>query len=412
MRHSGQSAVRVYAEHAHRVTATFDADGRTRRSVVRRFGACVDVHEPSGGVTHRFADGDDLLACPPVPLAAAVVAECRRVQALPLADLTIDAAAELRALAVTTGATITWGAAHRQVAAGDAGAVTHDDRLVRTVEVSISGGTHVLRGAVSIEDLAVAVEHVRDRQAVPLLDRVPGGCDIVLPPGRAGAFFHELVGHPMEADVVASGTSYLGRRIGHRVAPDWFSVLDGGGVADHGYRAAVDDEGTRCRTATLVHSGVVGEPLTDLVSAAARGTAPTGHGRRLDYRHMALPRMSHTCATVGDHAGATDSGGPAIEPLGLQLRLMSLSTGDFVFRARGPILRGDDGAVHRLPPLLLSGNGLTVLAALAPGPPGTAEYCRATGGCGKLGQFPLLVSFANAGLRLPAGTVGVKAADG
>jgi TldD protein len=53
-----------------------------------------------------------------------------------------------------------------------------------------------------------------------------------------------------------------------------------------------------------------------------------------------------------------------------------------------------------------------VLAQLQPGPARIAESCRATGGCGKLGQFPLLVSFANAGFVLPAGSVRIEVDDG
>jgi TldD protein len=423
------SDVRVFAEHSHLVRQVFRPDGAAERSVRRRLGACVDLHDPAGGVVHRFADGADLLREPPVPLAPAVRHECRRVQSLPLETLQPDTAQQLSALARQVGATLTWAAAHHQVACGDASAVHHDERWLSTVEVSLPDGTPGARHTRAVAwdghvaPIAAAAEQLRQLQALARRDTVPAGCDLVLPPGRAGAFFHELVGHPMEADVMASGTSYLGRRLGERVAPAWLTVLDGATLARHGYRAAVDDEGTPCGTAAPLRNGVVTDRLTDLATARVLGLPPTGHGRRLDYRHLAIPRMSHTCAivepttggaTLGTTGSRTATGGDDrwIEPLGLQLHTMSVLTGEFVFHARAAMICTSEGPAMRLPAVRLAGSGLRILAAIRPGPDGVGEYCRATGGCGKLGQAPLLVSFANAGLRIPAGTVSLDVNGG
>ncbi|WP_405646274.1 metallopeptidase TldD-related protein [Streptomyces uncialis] len=430
---------RVFAEHSHRLRRVYRERGTDEARTERRWGACVETHDGRGHVTHRFADGADLFADRTRPVGARVAQRARGLADRPLFAPDDAADKVLRDLA-RDGTELTLGVLHQHVAAGDDAWVTVDERLWCTVEVGAraADGTHGTEvvpwpvdgdAAEGAERVGAAVAALRSRLALPLADTVPEGCDLVLDPGRAGAFFHELVGHPMEADVVASGTSYLGRRADLPVAPGWLTVVDGGGRAARGLRSAVDDEGTACRDAVLIDGGRVGEPMTDLATAGLLGTAPTGHGRRLDYRHPAIPRMTHTAALVGDAPGGTGVGdapggigsdgggrrwpvprGEWIAPLDLQLQVMNIATGAFVFRSYTPLHHGPDGTVRRLPPLDLRGDGLTVLAGLAPVTTRAVEYGRATKGCGKLGQFPLVVTFANAGVRIPSGLVGVREA--
>jgi len=234
-----------------------------------------------------------------------------------------------------------------------------------------------------------------------------GPLTVVLPPGSdAGVFFHEVCGHPMEGDVVSRGASFLARKRGERVAADFVTVADdptegSGGV---GYR--FDDEGTPARPATLVHQGRVDMPLLDLRTAQVLGLEPNGHGRRIDYRHLALPRMSHT--VVRPHHGSLESILSEVEE-GLLVsyltpRHVHLLGGDFCFHfpeAR-EIRKGQLGAFVR--PGLLRGNAAEALASIdAVGADSRTFF--GLKGCGKLDQGGLPVSFGLPTVRFSRLTV-------
>jgi TldD protein len=403
--------VRVFAENALWLRRRFSADGRVDGESSVSRGVCIDTDLPGGVTEHRIAEGhaDDTVT---------------EVLASPLFELSED---EFVLTAKRTQAEITVGVRHQHVAAGTPDAMRTAERLTTSTEVRVyepDGTSHaqVLLGGhgdiLDILDVDQAAENVRARLALPKADSLPAQADLVLLPGLAGSFFHEVVGHPMEADVVASGTSYLGSRAAQQVAPEWLSVVDGAQRAEAGYRSAIDDEGTTCRDVFLIDRGRVGEPMTDLAIAQRLGRASSGHARRQSYRHPAIPRMTHTCALVGDD---TEIAGPIPGPIagpegdwiaayGLKLQMMSVTSGDFAFRASFAVLHRADGTVSRLGPFDVTGNGLQALGAMQSHSRTVAEYGRATGGCGKLGQFPVLVSFANAGVRLPAGSVTLREA--
>ncbi|XXF76934.1 metallopeptidase TldD-related protein [Myxococcaceae bacterium GXIMD 01537] len=230
---------------------------------------------------------------------------------------------------------------------------------------------------------------------------------VVLPPGAdAGVLFHEVCGHPLEGDVVARGASYLAAKLGEPVGPEWLSVVDDPlcGPGTQGYR--VDDEGAVARKALLVHRGRVEEPLLDTEMARRLGRAPNGHGRRVSWRHYALPRMSHTA--VEPHAGRFEElvGGVARGLLvrGLTPRHVNLMTGEFSFyidEAR-ELRDGREGAF--IGPALLRGDGLSVLAGIEAVGEDRAEFFGLKG-CGKLDHGALPVSFGNPTVRIRGLTV-------
>ncbi|MGW7364411.1 metallopeptidase TldD-related protein [Streptomyces sp. NPDC054841] len=411
----------LFAEHSLRLRADVRPDGgiTTERSSNR--GMSAERHLGDGFTEHRFADDDTLLGSGRTEAGARAAEALREVQDRPVFHLTAQHRAELASIAAETGAALTLGVAQQHVAAGDPERVRTTERIVTTLEVrlTVEDGTRHGRSVLcgppgedprAVRDAAVrTAEAIRARLALPLAGELPDGADLVLLPGLAGAFFHEIVGHPLEADVVASGTSYLGERAGQRVAPGWLSVSDGGLETERGYRSPFDDEGTTCRTVRLIDRGAVGRPMTDLALAGRLGVPGSGHGRKQSYRHPAIPRMTHTAALIEPGTEVEPPAGDWIAPYGLRLDMMNIASGAFVFHAPFSLLHRADGSVARLGPLRVTGDGAQVLAGLRPYAHRVDAYLRATGGCGKLGQFPVLVSFANAGFRLPAGLVGLRA---
>jgi len=126
---------------------------------------------------------------------------------------------------------------------------------------------------------------------------------VVLAGGWGGVWLHEVVGHLLEADVAAdcSAPGALGaERIGLRVANDSINVFDDATLDAARGTTRVDDEGTPTRRNTLIEEGILTSLLTDRATACRLGLPETGNGRRQDYRHEPLPRMSNLLLGAGD----------------------------------------------------------------------------------------------------------------
>jgi len=230
-----------------------------------------------------------------------------------------------------------------------------------------------------------------------------GEWPVVLAPGHCGLFFHELCGHPLEGDVVASGTSYLGSLLGRQVGPDCLTVHDDVSSPHSSVRYALDDEGVPPTTVALVEAGVVTEPILDRASAAALRRRANGRGRRLSYRHPAIPRQAHIAVATGAGDASSLVAGIRYGLLVLRLRLrhVSIATGDFSFYVdEGRVVRhGEIG-----PPAgacLLRGNGRAALERVEAVGADVEGYLGG-GGCGKLDQGPLVVSFEQPSVRIAA----------
>jgi TldD protein len=323
---------------------------------------------------------------------------------------------------------------HQQVAVGTAQTLTIDRRTLSTTEVLAaeddawsvvvtsrrgSGGGERAEPA-ELAELAAAAETVRREAGCPPGQLPAAGFDLVLDPGRAGPLFHELVGHPLEADVVAAGASYLARADG-LVAPPWLAVTDGPAAPGEGLAALVDDEGAPVTSTSLLAAGRVAGVLGDRVAAAGGPLAieatgglriGTGHGRRLDYRHPAVSRMWHTRAWAEGIDPQEPTAPVRVHPRGLQLRWMNLLTGQAEFACAAGLIDTGEGPVRRTGPFILACRGLELLAALRPGPGPVLGSGRARKGCGKLGQFPLVTTFSSGGLWIPGEAIDVRADTG
>jgi TldD protein len=410
--------VRVFADHGTRGTRWYGPDGRLRVESTQWRGMCLQSPRRDGS-DHTFADGLDLLSGP-LRLAETATLVARQVVAGPVPGPDLAGVAQLdgwlSSLAQRCRVELTWAGYRQRVAVGTVDSLVRDERWLSTVEVADPAApgcselvqwddADVAAGKARLERAAADVRELSALQPATL-PNTP--IDVVLDPGRAGAFFHELVGHPLEADIVAARSSYLAGRSGELVAPPWLTVADGSGPAGEGLVVAVDDEGIRVRTVLLIDAGRVAGVLCDRLSGEALSLASNGHGRRLDYRHPLIPRMWHTRATCGRVAAEEPRGAVRLRPRGLRLRWMNLLTGEAEFAADEGVLDTGDGRPRRTGRCTFGLHGGTVLAALRPGSPSVRGGGRATKGCGKLGQFPVVTTFANSGLWIPGEAVDVR----
>ncbi|WJY35812.1 TldD/PmbA family protein [Streptomyces sp. P9-2B-2] len=105
---------------------------------------------------------------------------------------------------------------------------------------------------------------------------------LVIGAGASGVLAHELLGHPLEGDVVAHGLAGVDWRKGDRIGPAGLNVIDDPGFAGGWGSYAYDDEGAPAHPRQLVRDGVV----VALIEGA-------GRQRRQSFRHLPLCRMSN-----------------------------------------------------------------------------------------------------------------------
>jgi TldD protein len=142
-----------------------------------------------------------------------------------------------------------------------------------------------------------------------------GEMTVLVGPGWPGVLLHEAVGHGLEGDFNRKGTSAFSGRIGQRVAAPGVTVVDDGtlthetasdeavaGSGPGGGRRgslSIDDEGTPTQENVLIEDGILKGYMQDRLNARLMGVAPTGNGRRENYAHAPMPRMTNTFMRSG-----------------------------------------------------------------------------------------------------------------
>jgi TldD protein len=126
-----------------------------------------------------------------------------------------------------------------------------------------------------------------------------GKMDVVLAPGWPGIILHEAVGHSLEGDCNRKKTSVFSDMIGQKIAAEDVTVIDNGQIENRRGSLNIDDEGTPTSSTTLIENGVLIGYMHDRLSARIMGHKATGNGRREDYKHPPLPRMTNTYMVNG-----------------------------------------------------------------------------------------------------------------
>jgi TldD protein len=167
----------------------------------------------------------------------------------------------------------------------------------RYVHTSFSG----LKGAELLDEMEDKLA-----QAVGLAEQLlsagkvpPGTYEVVLSPGIAGLLAHEAFGHGVEADMFVKGRAKAAGYLGRRVGSERVTLHDGARAARQVGSYWFDDEGTLGGDTAIVEEGVMRSGISDLLSALALGTPPTGHGRRESFERKAYARMANTFFAAG-----------------------------------------------------------------------------------------------------------------
>jgi TldD protein len=171
-------------------------------------------------------------------------------------------------------------------------------------------------------------------------------------------------------------------------------VFDDPTGAPESLHYAFDDEGVTAEPVALIENGVVRAPLLDKLTAFRTGQASNGHGRRVSFRHPAMPRMAHTRVAAGT-SSHRDLVGDVSHGLLIQHlvpRHINLLSGDFSFfiNEAQSIENGKLG--RRTAPAILRGNAREALSRIV-GVGNNERGLLSSRGCRKGNQGPLSVSF-------------------
>ena len=195
-------------------------------------------------------------------------------------------------------------------------------------------------------------------------DYAPSGrMPVVIENGFGGVIFHEACGHLLETTSVAKGASIFADKLGEQIAHECVTAWDDGTIHGEWGSLAIDDEGAPTQRTVLIENGVLKSFMVDKLGGKKTGHAPTGSGRRQNYRFAPTSRMRNTCIAPGNSSFEEMIG--SIE-YGLYAKKMgggsvSPGTGDFNFAVVEGYMIRDGKIAEPVRGATLIGNGGDVL---------------------------------------------------
>lgn len=234
------------------------------------------------------------------------------------------------------------------------------------------------------------------KNAVPV---EPGTYTCVLAPMVTGVFAHESFGHKSESDfMLGSETMRREWALGTKVGADSLNILDSGIPEGSGY-VPYDDEGTRASETYLIKNGILTGRLHSAMTAAALDEDVTGNARAMSFEYEPIVRMTSTYIGPGSETfEALLQGAEG----GIYIPEYSHGSGMSTFTiAPAKAYRIRDGKIAEpLRVSVISGNVMETLHKID-GATKDFELCSsASGGCGKMEQWPLRVAFGGPCIRV------------
>lgn len=215
---------------------------------------------------------------------------------------------------------------------------------------------------------------------------------VILSPTTAGVFAHESFGHKSEADfMLGDETMKKEWALGKKVGSDILSIYDSGLESGSGY-VPFDDEGTKAEKTYLIKNGVLTGRLHSATTAADLGEETTGNARAVSCDFEPIVRMTSTVIEAGDKT--KDELFAAVKH-GYFIKDYKHGSGMSTFTI-APNLAYEikDGKIcDPVKIAVITGNVFETLN-LIDGVSDKSEIVSSVfGGCGKMEQFPLSVSF-------------------
>ncbi|HOT74405.1 MAG TPA: TldD/PmbA family protein [Candidatus Wallbacteria bacterium] len=220
----------------------------------------------------------------------------------------------------------------------------------------------------------------------------PGRYNVILSPMTAGIFAHESFGHKSEADFM-TGDETMKKEwaIGKKVGAPMLTICDGGNHPD-GEDTPFDDEGNIKKETFLIKKGVLSGRLHSASTAADLDEEVTGNARAVSFEFEPIVRMTNTYIKAGnmtrEELFKTVKNGIYVEKLkhGSGMSTFTLAP-SLAYEIK-------DSKIGRpLNVAVITGNVFETLNDISGLSNEIKIYSSVSGGCGKMAQYPLSVSF-------------------
>ncbi|EHS1182977.1 TldD/PmbA family protein [Vibrio vulnificus] len=127
-----------------------------------------------------------------------------------------------------------------------------------------------------------------------------GEIPVVIGNGFGGVIFHEACGHLLETTSVAKKASVFHDKMGEMIAHSAVSAVDDGTMTNEWGSIHIDDEGMETQRTQLIKDGKLTSFMVDKMGGLKTGYAPTGSGRRQNYKFAPTSRMRNTFIEEGE----------------------------------------------------------------------------------------------------------------
>ena len=191
-----------------------------------------------------------------------------------------------------------------------------------------------------------------------------GKMNVVMGAGASGILLHEAMGHAFEADFNRKGQSIFSEKMGQRICPEGINIVDDGTLSYNRGSGNYDDEGVPGEKTYMVEDGILRSYLHDRISAQFYGVAPTGNGRRENFRYNPIPRMRATYMESGnaDPEGIIASVKEGIYVDEFSNGQVKIGEGDFTFFVKSGYMIEDGRLTMPVKDINIIGNGPQALA--------------------------------------------------
>ena len=164
----------------------------------------------------------------------------------------------------------------------------------KVVQVRKGSNAHLISSV--LEELPGKAESLLDvaGHLVKAQPITPGVYDVITDPSIAGLIAHEAFGHGVEMDMFVKDRALAKEYVGKYVASPIVNMKDGAASCHSVASSFFDDDGVLAGDTQIIKDGILVTGISDLASATALGTAPTGNGRRESSRRKAYSRMTNT----------------------------------------------------------------------------------------------------------------------
>jgi len=237
------------------------------------------------------------------------------------------------------------------------------------------------------EDTIKNIDFVKN--AIPI---EAGEYAVFMSPLVTGVFTHESFGHKSESDFMV-GSEEMKKiwNIGKQVGSEILSIVDSGEYLNTGY-TPFDDEGTACKETVIIHKGILTGRLHSAPTAVDLNEELTGNARSLNFEFEPIVRMTSTYIKPGQEPYKSILS--SIEK-GIYLDTCKHGSGMSTFTiapARAYLI--ENGKITKPVKIsVVTGDVMSTLNEIGAISQEFELLSFVGGGCGKMEQHPLPVSF-------------------